>query len=274
MENCLPCPAGWACLTPGMGLYNFNHTRCAAGHYCPSGTSYPTQYACPAGKFTNVDDTIRSADCTPCPARKACHAGTGSLGHMAGLGGKQPYDCQAGHYCPQGTRTVNQFNCPAGKYSNQVGLASADECTVCPAGQYCTAGRTTPNGPCTAGYVPRGGDEGEKSGRRAERRGGERGEKGTCCSQPTVVVCSVRCAWVYDVRGCGMRGCGMLCAVCSVQWCGVRDVMYAVCGGFTYSQRCARILSLPFPPFPSSFLPFPPQVLLPRRYFRAHDPPL
>ena len=257
MENCLPCPAGWACLTPGMGLYNFNHTRCAAGHYCPSGTSYPTQFACPAGKFTDVDDTIRSADCTPCPARKACHAGTGSLGHMAGLGGKQPYDCQAGHYCPQGTRTVNQFNCPAGKYSNQVGLASADECTVCPAGQYCTAGRTTPNGPCTAGYVggeKKSGEDGE--GRGKGRIGGEgRGGRRGTCAQPTVVVCSVRCAWV--------RFAWVLYAVARCARC---DVCYAVCGGFTYSQRCARILSLLSPPSlpplsllsPSSFLLFPP----------------
>jgi hypothetical protein len=98
------------------------------------------------------------------------------------------------------------------------------------------------------------------------RRGGERGEKGTCCSQPTVVVGSVRCAWVYDVRGCSMRGCGMLCAVvrcarCDV--CGVRW-LYVLTKVRTYPLTPLSTVSLRFPPLSSSGTFAPPVLPCPR----------
>ena len=65
----------------------------------------------------------------------------------------QPQLCPQGYYCPNGTRRSTQFGCPAGTYGASVGLGSVQQCTACPAGQYCgTVGATTPTGSCAVSH--------------------------------------------------------------------------------------------------------------------------
>ncbi|CAK9096936.1 Putative uncharacterized protein MYH16 (Myosin heavy chain 16 pseudogene) (myosin heavy polypeptide 5) [Durusdinium trenchii] len=131
-SNCLPCPAGWSC--PDRGMVSYFDSPCVPGYYCPTGTSNPYAYPCPAGTFTDADDTIREEDCTPCAAGTACHVGTG------GVSGLQPVSCAAGHYCPQGTRYATEFSCPRGTFTEATDLTGPEECTPCPAGRYCAGG--------------------------------------------------------------------------------------------------------------------------------------
>lgn len=163
---CIDCDAGWACPTSGM---SFLTTRCryatlfpprlapalffwvalpthvslcSPGHYCPEGTSDPSANACAAGRYTERNDLISAAQCDRCPPRVACLSGTG--------GGNPPVPCAAGHYCPERTRFSTQYNCPAGRFSPETNLASADECTSCPEGQFCAGGADAPDGDCGA----------------------------------------------------------------------------------------------------------------------------
>ena len=49
-------------------------------------------------------------------------------------------ECPKGAYCPEGAAAA--LPCPAGDFSNQVGLQSREGCSPCPAGTYCFAGST------------------------------------------------------------------------------------------------------------------------------------
>ena len=60
-------------------------------------------------------------------------------GHECVSGTTTPTTCPEGHVCPLGT-TVGPA-CPAGTWSNQSGLSSNAECSVCPAGHTCSGGR-------------------------------------------------------------------------------------------------------------------------------------
>lgn len=45
------------------------------------------------------------------------------------------YECLAGYYCPEGS--AQGTKCPAGTYSNGLGLENVTECVDCPPGSYC-----------------------------------------------------------------------------------------------------------------------------------------
>ena len=45
------------------------------------------------------------------------------------------YECLAGYYCPEGS--AQDTKCPAGTYSNGLGLENVTECVDCPPGSYC-----------------------------------------------------------------------------------------------------------------------------------------
>ena len=44
----------------------------SSGYYCPAGTRYATEYACPLGTFSNRTGLNESADCNPCPGGYYC----------------------------------------------------------------------------------------------------------------------------------------------------------------------------------------------------------
>jgi len=108
-------------------------------------TSYQGQYPCPPGTFTGWTNLTSSGQCTDCPERYACAAGTG-------VSINPKVSCAIGHYCPARTASPVDNACPAGTFGPRTNLASADECTRCTAGYYCSGGSGTVSGPCMAGY--------------------------------------------------------------------------------------------------------------------------
>ena len=91
---------------------------------------YP--FACAPGVFGEEGDLAgqRSPACSgPCPAGFSCAGGT-----------VHPQPCLThGTYCPMGSPMATP--CPPGKTSYRGGLASVDDCVVCPAGTFCSGGR-------------------------------------------------------------------------------------------------------------------------------------
>jgi len=144
-DDCTACTAGFAC-EEGTGAGVKEKLKCAAGHYCPAGSSNPSQYPCPAGTYSANVDNDALGDCTasPCTAGFYCLEGTT----------KPIFECPKGHYCPAGTKTSFEFPCAAGTYNHITKLTQSSECFVCPQGNYCVAGSTEPT-VCPVGtYAP------------------------------------------------------------------------------------------------------------------------
>ncbi|KAJ8368244.1 hypothetical protein SKAU_G00082720 [Synaphobranchus kaupii] len=190
LTHCLHCPAGFSCASSGLSAPS---NRCQAGYYCPLGqnSSSPASYTCSPGHRCLPGSAIQSpcapgtyqdqpgqADCAPCPAGHFC---TGSSHPDPG---HTPSPCPKGHYCPPGAKSGAEFPCPAGTFSDQTGVSSADQCAPCPPGKYCSsAGLAAPTGHCSAGYlcihgavVPQ--PAGDASGRRCS--------SGTYCPQGSI----------------------------------------------------------------------------------------
>ncbi|KAJ8397174.1 hypothetical protein AAFF_G00440080 [Aldrovandia affinis] len=160
LSHCLPCPAGFSCGSPG--LFAPSHL-CQAGYYCPLGqtSSSPASHTCspghrcPLGSATQspcapgtYQDQPGQADCAPCLAGHFC------AGSSHPETGHTPSPCPKGHYCPPGTKSGVEFPCPAGTFSDQMGMSAADQCAPCPPGKYCgSAGLAAPTGHCSAGYL-------------------------------------------------------------------------------------------------------------------------
>ena len=89
LAECRSCISGMAC--PRAGL-TWPPVKCDAGYYCPAGSSLPNEtiHACPAGTYTDRHDLTHARECTSCPERQSCEAGTG---------GKQkpPQECAKGN---------------------------------------------------------------------------------------------------------------------------------------------------------------------------------
>ncbi|KAL8270980.1 hypothetical protein Esti_005101 [Eimeria stiedai] len=155
-EDCILCPAGYAC--QGQGQANIT-ARCSDGYYCPEGSSSVTEVPCPPGYFCKAE-----AAATPCPrgwyqelqAQAACKMCT--EGFYCDDSSVTPTSkCPPGHYCPKGTFNKHQHPCPLGTYRHTEGAKSSSECMACPAGKYCgSRGLTDPSGDCFAGFYCEG----------------------------------------------------------------------------------------------------------------------
>lgn len=71
---------------------------CFAGHYCPPGTMFPTQYKCPIGTWSGLSGLEAERECRPCPPSWYCLAGSGAPSGR----------CNSGHYCPEGVRECDR----------------------------------------------------------------------------------------------------------------------------------------------------------------------
>ena len=82
---CKSCPGGYYCDPGERCLYssavlvdafttaNFTQPAvCPAGHFCPNGTRYATEFPCPNGTFSNWTQLWAAAGCTPCPPGRWC----------------------------------------------------------------------------------------------------------------------------------------------------------------------------------------------------------
>ncbi|KAF7668979.1 hypothetical protein LDENG_00271770 [Lucifuga dentata] len=135
-SQCQQCPARYACLR-GTGGIQRPPLSCFAGHYCPPGTMFPTQYKCPVGTWSGHSGLEAESECGPCPQGWYCLAGSGAPSGR----------CSSGHYCPEGTAYGSQFPCPAGTYSTRMGNRHREDCLICPEGSYCQQGTSKPS-PC------------------------------------------------------------------------------------------------------------------------------
>ncbi|XP_044928344.1 SCO-spondin isoform X2 [Mustela putorius furo] len=157
VEECAPCPRGWFC----SGGAQLPSGTCKAGHYCPQGTMWGTQFPCPAGTYSSQAGNGQVEDCLLCPPGAFCPSGAPKpMLCPRGTSRQSPGArlavacvlCPIGHHCPEpGTATplpcsAGSFSgpghlwcqeCPEGKLCNQTKLASP---TACPPGHYCPAG--------------------------------------------------------------------------------------------------------------------------------------
>lgn len=169
-SDCTDCPTGKACaemtsttatsitLTGGGTITTNAIQNCAAGHYCPVRTEFPTQYPCPAGKFTTATNIAAASGCSTCTAGKWCDEGStsattdcpmnfycpaGTTSPIACDGGKKSAagqsvcsDCGAGYICPKYSEADNPIACPAGYYMEST--TSEGPCDLVPEGYYST----------------------------------------------------------------------------------------------------------------------------------------
>ena len=180
--SCPPCPAGSVsssgsptCSVCGPGQYTAVPQQsscivCTAGTLSTGNTSACTN--CSAGQFSLAS----SGMCSVCPAGTYsssgagaclnCSAGQYSVGGadncslcLAGRYGDAPMlsvatcsgNCSAGYYCPAGSDSPTEMECPAGQFS----VAGASSCSSCTAGRYGNASAATSSlcsGLCAAGY--------------------------------------------------------------------------------------------------------------------------
>jgi len=120
----------------------FKGPPCKLGYYCPAGTKAVDEFPCPAGTYSNSHYAVSEYDCLPCPRGYACAEHTTQSTLVA---------CSPGHYCPRGTKTPTEFDCPAGTFRTDPGARRIEDCVPCPHGKFCVAGKDIPE-VCPAGY--------------------------------------------------------------------------------------------------------------------------
>ncbi|CEM37955.1 unnamed protein product [Vitrella brassicaformis CCMP3155] len=142
------CPEGWYCPTGSpYGQVQPKEFRCGTGKRCPLGSA--AEEDCPAGTY-NPDE--EAASCLVCPSGFFC---------VAGLDTYATSQCDAGHYCPEGTQLSNQYACPIGTYNSQNQTKSIVGCVPCDPGNFCdSAGSDSVQGPCQQGHYCVGGATG------------------------------------------------------------------------------------------------------------------
>nr|XP_023477726.1 multiple epidermal growth factor-like domains protein 11 [Equus caballus] len=129
--ECLPCPAGYHCSSPG--LSSFEGHPCPPGHWCPGDQG---AFLCPPGTFRTEPGASLWEDCELCPPGYYCPEA-----QLRGQATVFPIACRAGSECPAGA--VAEVSCRAGSYCGpQTGVPP-----LCPGGYACPAGSSTYSGP-------------------------------------------------------------------------------------------------------------------------------
>ena len=134
-----PCKTGYFC---SEGSIIEDPEECPIGFHCPQGSATPKP--CIAGYFTNVS---KAGSCQPCP--KSYYCLPLELGKNQS---KAYYICPRGFYCP-GSVGMDWKPCPAGTYSDRLGLYEEKQCQDCDPGMYCDGRNlTAPTNSCAPGY--------------------------------------------------------------------------------------------------------------------------
>ncbi len=109
---------------------------CAAGYFCKSGSDDPEQNACGSEQFYCPSGSI-----APVPTPE----GSYSIGGTSKMTRSGIATCETGYFCTAGVRQ----DCPAGRFGNEYGAATAECSGICSAGYFCAARSTSPSsGPC------------------------------------------------------------------------------------------------------------------------------
>ena len=134
-----PCKNGSFC-PPGSQIPA--PQECHIGFHCPEGSDVPKP--CPAGSFTNASGR---GNCEICPAGFYCVPLELDRNESIGY-----HICPRGYYCPAGTG-LDWKPCPAGTYSDKLGLHEKLQCQDCDSGKYCPGTNlTSPTDYCHPGY--------------------------------------------------------------------------------------------------------------------------
>ncbi|KAL3667963.1 hypothetical protein V7S43_006840 [Phytophthora oleae] len=140
---------------------------CYAGHYCPPGSSTPTQS--PVGSFAGTTGSVAATMCFPgtyTPLKSTVKCEICPAGHSCpGFGTYIPSLCPKGTYRSLAD-SITCRACPEGTWSPHTGLTDISYCEICPAGRVCgSSGMFTMASslPCAAGHVC-----GEGTNRRAQ----------------------------------------------------------------------------------------------------------
>ncbi|CDW71824.1 gcc2 and gcc3 domain-containing protein [Stylonychia lemnae] len=119
------CDFGFNC-TEGTSVKPFNPDySCKAGYYCQKSVQYP----CPQGTYNPVIGAANSSYCLETPA-----------GYYSDKEASTQYKtniCPEGYFCPKGSISGKDYQCPEGSYRNIQGATSASDCGTCPTGHYC-----------------------------------------------------------------------------------------------------------------------------------------
>ena len=117
---CLLCPAGTYCSSVGLSHKN-QSSLCPEGYYCGPGTKAGEYLPCAAGYFCPYGTSNATQYDNPCPAGFICFAKTGYIGRFN-------VPCPTGYYCLNGTGTLPPLTkCPEG--TNSVAQStSLDDC--------------------------------------------------------------------------------------------------------------------------------------------------
>lgn len=130
---------------------------CYSGHYCPPGSSLPTQ--APVGSFSASTGTVASTLCfpgtyTPLKATVACEVCP--AGHSCpGYGTYIPSLCPKGSYRSLAD-SITCRPCPEGTWTRSTGVPDISLCESCPAGRVCGSSSMSTLAsslPCAAGFV-------------------------------------------------------------------------------------------------------------------------
>jgi hypothetical protein len=111
---------------------------CFPGHYCPPGSSYPTQAA--IGSFASKNGSVVSTLCFPgtyAPLKSTVTCRVCPAGYQCrGYGTYEPSICPAGTYRSLADSVTCRM-CPGGTWSSIPGIPDISYCEPCPAGRVC-----------------------------------------------------------------------------------------------------------------------------------------
>jgi len=127
MLNYLRCQAGLVCPVGLDHEPEFTTYPCPPGFYCPEATVNPT--SCPAGTINpHYGGMSEAIDCRPCPSGEYCPSPNAT---------EPEGPCDPAHYCPEGSTSPRQIECPSQFYRVFPGARSLEDCALCPSGSYC-----------------------------------------------------------------------------------------------------------------------------------------
>ncbi len=131
-----------------MGLRDiFECELCPAGYFCPEGATAPEEHL--EGYYNPWMGISKGEMFLKCPPGYACTT-KGMFSYLYAS------PCQAGYYCPGGSKVTNAYPCPPGTYGEREFLGLVEECKTCPAGSYCANKNAAveiiaPYAPCAEG---------------------------------------------------------------------------------------------------------------------------
>ncbi|CDW74382.1 cast multi-domain protein [Stylonychia lemnae] len=105
---------------------NLQDHSCAVGFYCPAGTQ--KMIACPIGTYNRLKGRKSILDCQK--VEGGYYVDEEASSTWSG-------ECDPGHYCPDGSSSAKEVECPKGTYRAINRGSEPKDCSICPSGSYC-----------------------------------------------------------------------------------------------------------------------------------------